>query len=144
MSRAAFVALLLSAAALALPAPDAGALDLPSDPALLDLSGDGVVDFAAFAHFAASQGVSRTEAAQHFTRLSDGDTAISASEYFFAVRVESGASWEAGYDAYADWSEEIDIASDGWGRILDITPNEEVAGEVVRAFEGLDPGAETL
>ncbi|MGB3456220.1 MAG: hypothetical protein WBG08_00950 [Litorimonas sp.] len=124
-----WVALLLAGAAWLLPAPDAGALELPVDMAEIDANGDAVADFEEFARFAAAQGVRPTEAAQHFTQISGDDAVLNAAELFLAARVHESASWTTGYEIDVFWDADPD------GRILEITPNEEVAGEVIHAFE---------
>ncbi|MEM7729295.1 MAG: hypothetical protein AAF311_08470 [Pseudomonadota bacterium] len=135
MSRqAAIVALILVGAALSL--PDAGALELPASIAAIDQDNDRRVEFGEFEAFAAAQGVSSTQAAQHFTRISGDDAVLDPAELLYAVRVAESSTWMDGYDATALvtlWPDTVDGPAQG--RILEITPNEEIAGEVTHAFE---------
>lgn len=72
-------------------------LDLPSRFESLDASADGEISFAEFSDFTDALALSRTLAAQHFTRLSGGDAVITAQEWFLATQVKESRSWTRGY-----------------------------------------------
>lgn len=112
----------------------------PTDFTQIDTNADGVINFSEFAAFAASQDITRTQAAQTFIDLANGDVLITKSEYMLGVRVSESSTWKQGYDPAAISTQDAlteteDEPTPVRGRILDITPNEEVAGEVIRSFE---------
>lgn len=97
----------------------------------LDTDANGAVNFAEFSAFAKTQGVPRTRAAQSFIRLASGDSLISQADFLYGVDVQESPNWARGYDTVSGF----DLSGDYYGEIIDITPNEEVAGEVIRTFE---------
>lgn len=104
--------------------------------AQLDTNVDAVIDFAEFSAFAKSQGQTRTQAAQTFIKLANGDVLITKTEYLYGVSVEQSPTWKRGY-TLPDLEDEVEAVETLTlqGKIIEITPNEEVAGEVIRAFE---------
>jgi hypothetical protein len=109
---------------------------LPDDFNQLDVNADAIVELSEFAAFAERQGQTKTQAAQSFIALTHGDTVMTKADYLLGVRVETSATWERGYslpllDGEIEEVETVTLQ----GRIIDITPNEEVAGEVIRSFE---------
>lgn len=110
----------------------------------MDTNADGGIDFPEFAAVLCAQGQTQTQAAQVFIRLSDGDALISKREYLYNIRVSETPSAQHGYhvsalktpqDTNIDRAVPIKGQIIGQGQIIEITPNEEVAGEVVHAFE---------
>ncbi|WP_298918923.1 hypothetical protein [uncultured Algimonas sp.] len=121
-----------------LAASPAMALDLPEEFGALDADGSGTVTFAEFAAYARTQDVGPTRAAQFFTQISGEDAQLSPAEYLFAVQVVESPTWEDGYsvrplDGDVEAVDKAPMVTRG--RILDVTPNEEVAGELIRHFE---------
>jgi len=108
----------------------------PDNFSQLDTNADAVIEFSEFAAFATQQGQTRTQAAQSFIAMTHGDAVITKADFLFAVRVETSPTWERGYslpglDGDIEDVETVTLQ----GRIIDITPNEEVAGEVIHSFE---------
>lgn len=128
VSAAAFCAALTVTAAM-----PAFATPTPADFTQIDTNADDVINFSEFAAFAATQDITRTQAAQTFIDLANGDVLITQSEYMLGVRVTEGPTWEQGYNPAPVLAD--DAPTPVRDRILDITPNEEVAGEVIRRFE---------
>lgn len=128
LSLAAVMALII-----ALPAR---AQTLPDDFDQLDVNADAIVEFSEFAAFAERQGQTRTQAAQSFIALTHGDAVITKADFLFAAQVQTSPTWERGYSLplLEGDIEEVETVT-LQGRIIDNTPNEEVAGEVIRTFE---------
>lgn len=132
---AAFMAL-----AIALPVP---AQTLPDNFNTLDANADAVVDFEEFAAFATQQGDTPTHAAQTFITLTHGNPVMTPADFLYGLKIAQSPTWNHGYDiaASSDAFDETDTSFDApykpQGRILDITPNEEVAGELIRRFEAV-------
>lgn len=104
----------------------------------IDTNADDVITFSEFAAFAATQGQPRAQAAQTFLDLANGNVLITLPEYRSGVTA-SDSPQPIGTDIDTDEMHptETDPYSPRalYGRILSVTPNEEVAGEVIRAFE---------
>ncbi|GHA92969.1 hypothetical protein GCM10009069_15020 [Algimonas arctica] len=118
----------------------------PADFSQIDTNADGLINFSEFAAFSESHGQSRTQAAQIFIDLANGDVLISKKEYVSGDRVSDRPTWERGYalPALETDVELVEPALMGTGpfgsvpaqgQIIEVTPNEEVAGEVIRTFE---------
>jgi hypothetical protein len=138
--------------ALCIAAP-ATASTSPNDFNKIDTNSDGEINFSEFAAFSESNGQTRTQAAQIFIDLANGDVLISKKEYLYGARVSESPTWERGYALPALESEvEIVEPSDAvtyqpvpaQGQIIEITPNEEVAGEVIRTFEDERQGGDVI
>lgn len=118
----------------ALPVPaNTGAEDFNQ----LDTNADAVINFAEFSAFAATQGQTRTRAAQTFIDLANGDMLITKVEYLFGVSVTESPTWTRGY-ALPELTTDVEtietVTLDG--QTIEITPNEEIASEAIRPFEG--------
>lgn len=125
----------------------ASAIDLPEDFSVLDTNADDQIDFAEFSQFAATQDISRTLAAQRFVAMSAGNAVITRGEYFLAREVSESPTWRDGY-ALKPMSEPVSDVEPAElttsepmetdQTLYEKTPNEEVAGVVIRSFEN-DP-----
>lgn len=112
----------------------------------IDTNADGVINFSEFTTFSEANGQTRTQAAQTFIDLANGDVLISKKEYLYGVSVLESPTWERGYalpalETQIEPVEPAPLETKTYeavpiqGQIIGITPNEEVAGEVTRAFE---------
>lgn len=119
----------------------------PSNFNQIDTNADGVINFSEFTTFSEANGQTRTQAAQIFIGLANGDVLISKKEYLYSVSVSESPTWERGYalpalETQIESVEPAPLEIDTYemvppqGQIIEITPNEEVAGEVIRSFEG--------
>lgn len=108
----------------------------------IDTNADGVINFSEFTTFSEANGQTRTQAAQIFIDLANGDVLISKKEYLYGVSVADSPTWERGY-ALPDLEDNIKpvepavIETTTYEPVpaIEITPNEEVAGEVIHTFE---------
>ena len=122
----------------------ASALELPRQFDVLDQDADGQVSFAEFSAYARTQDVSTTQAAQHFIKLSAGDATLTEPEFDLATGRTDTASSQDTFslppmtEAVSD-VERADLTAmepvEAESVILEKTPNEEVMGELIRAFE---------
>jgi hypothetical protein len=118
----------------------------PADFSQIDTNADGLINFSEFATFSEAHGQTRTQAAQVFIDLANGDVLISKNEYVSGVRVSERPIGNRSYvlPALETDVEIVEPAPLGTGpygpvpaqgQIIEITPNEEVAGEVIHTFE---------
>lgn len=108
----------------------------PADFSQLDTNVDAVIDFAEFSAFAKSQGQTRTQAAQTFISLTNGDALITEKEYRLGADLLDNPAQARSY-ALPTLEGEVETVDTVTlqGQIIEVTPNEEIAGEVIRAFE---------
>ncbi|MGJ8559094.1 MAG: hypothetical protein ACSHX3_02545 [Litorimonas sp.] len=123
----------------------------PSNFNQIDTNADGVINFSEFTTFSEANGQTRTQAAQIFIDLANGDVLISKKEYLYGVSVADSPTWERGY-ALPDLEDDIEsvepaaIETTSYEPVpaIEITPNEEVAGEVIYIFEDEPPEGNLL
>lgn len=104
----------------------------------IDTNANGVINFSEFAAFAITQDQSPSQAAQTFINLAQDDVLITRSEYRQGVRLFGHPRWDqdvAMTPLTPDVETMFDVPALPFGRVVNITPNEEVAGEVIHAFE---------
>lgn len=125
-------------------ASSAFAIDLPSDFESLDRNKDQEISFSEFSAHLRSQNISPTLAAQHFVKISAGDAVITRTDFERATTRDKPARSSEGYvlQPMTEDISDVDRADltamepvESEQTMFEKTPNEEVAGEVVRAFE---------